>query len=79
MDAFGGLSVTDVGSVVATSEPLIPLANASVEWPGSEQSSVVLEDSYRSVTIQRKSSESTFHLSDREDMSEKSYALYSRR
>ena len=69
----------DIGSVVATSEPLTPLANASVEWPVSEQSTVVSEDSYRSVSIQRKSSESTFHLSDRDDTSERSYALYSRR
>ena len=77
--AFGGLTSVDVGSVVAMSEPLIPLANASVEWPVSEHSTVVSDDSYRSVTIQRRSSESTFHLSDRDDTSENSYALYTRR
>ena len=78
-DAFSGLAAVDVGSVVGTSEPLVPLENASVEWPGSDHSTVVSEESYRSITIPRKSSSSTFQLSDKDDTSEASYALYSRR
>ena len=67
----------DVGSITATSEPLSPLANVSVDWPGSEQSTVVSEESYKSVTIPRKSNASTFELSDKG--SDTSYNLYSRR
>ena len=69
----------DVGSVVADSEPLSPLTSARVDWPGSEDSTVVSDHSYLSVTIPARTEVSSFLETGTSDVSDKSLVIYKHR